>query len=194
LWSDEALVDAIAAAHQLGARVTAHVFGEDALPGLLAAGIDCIEHGTGLTDDTIESMAAAGTALVPTLINIDTFPEIADSATRYPVYAAHMRDLHKRRHETIGKAHEAGVKVLAGTDAGGSIHHGRIADEIVELRKAGMGPTEALGAASWDARDYLGLPGLMPGASADFIVYEEDPRRAEPLPDPDAVVLRGVRY
>src|ERR1700712_2036167 len=49
LWSDEELVDAIAAAHANGARVTAHVFGEDALPGLINAGIDCIEHGTGLT-------------------------------------------------------------------------------------------------------------------------------------------------
>ena len=84
LWSDEILVEAIAAAHAEGARVTAHVFAEDALPGLINAGIDCIEHGTGLTDATIELMVAHGTALVPTLINIATFPEIADSATRYP--------------------------------------------------------------------------------------------------------------
>ena len=44
---------AIDAAHANGARVTAHVFGEDALPGLINAGIDCIEHGTGITDDAI---------------------------------------------------------------------------------------------------------------------------------------------
>ncbi|MDT5194945.1 MAG: hypothetical protein QOH20_1699, partial [Mycobacterium sp.] len=49
LWSDEVLKDAIAAAHAEGARVTAHVFGEDALPGLITAGIDCLEHGTGIT-------------------------------------------------------------------------------------------------------------------------------------------------
>ena len=47
LWSDDVLVAAIEAAHAEGARVTAHVFGEDALPGLIKAGIDCIEHGTG---------------------------------------------------------------------------------------------------------------------------------------------------
>ena len=70
------------AAHAAGARVTAHVFGTDALPGLIHAGIDCIEHGTGLTDDLIAEMARRGTALVPTLINIDTFPGIADSARR----------------------------------------------------------------------------------------------------------------
>ena len=52
LWSDDVLKAAIDAAHANGARVTAHVFSEDALPGLINAGIDCIEHGTGLTDDT----------------------------------------------------------------------------------------------------------------------------------------------
>ncbi len=57
-WPDDALAAAIGRAHELGARVAAHVFGEDALPGLIAAGIDSIEHGTGLTDDLI----AAGRA------------------------------------------------------------------------------------------------------------------------------------
>ncbi len=80
LWSDDVLVDAIAAAHAEGARVTAHVFGEDALGGLIAAGIDCIEHGTGITDDVIAMMLERGTALVPTLINIENFPGIADAA------------------------------------------------------------------------------------------------------------------
>ena len=93
LWSDDILVAAIDAAHANGARVTAHVFGEDALPGLLNAGIDCIEHGTGLTEETIALMLEHGTALVPTLINIDNFPGIADAAAaKYPTYAeAHAR-------------------------------------------------------------------------------------------------------
>ena len=98
LWSDDVLKAAIDAAHAHGARVTAHVFSDDALPGLINAGIDCIEHGTGLTDDTIALMLEHGTALVPTLINIvENFPGIADAAAkRYPTYAAHMRDLYAR--------------------------------------------------------------------------------------------------
>ena len=88
---------AIAAAHANGARVTAHVFGEDALPGLINAGIDCIEHGTGITDDIIAAMLAQGTALVPTLINIENFPGYRRrGAAKYPTYAKHMRDLHAR--------------------------------------------------------------------------------------------------
>jgi imidazolonepropionase-like amidohydrolase len=190
LWPDGVLVAAIDAAHAAGARVTAHVFGTDALPGLINAGIDCIEHGTGLTDDLIAEMARRRTALVPTLINIDTFPGIADSATRYPTYAAHMRSLHAGSRDVVRRAVEAGVPVYAGTDAGGGIAHGRIVDEIAALHAAGH--RDAVGAASWAAREWLGRPGLVAGAPADLIVYSDDPRA-----DPDAmrqpllVLLRG---
>ncbi len=190
LWPDDVLVAAIDAAHAVGARVTAHVFGTDALHGLIAAGIDCIEHGTGLTDDLIAEMARRGTALVPTLINVDTFPGIADAAAKYPTYAAHIRELHAGARDVVRRAVEAGVPVYAGTDAGGGIAHGRIADEIVALHAAGH--PDALGTASWAARAWLGRPGLSPGAPADLVVYRDDPR-ADPamLRHPQLVMLRG---
>ncbi|TMS53907.1 amidohydrolase family protein [Mycobacterium sp. DBP42] len=190
LWSDEVLKAAIAAAHAEGARVTAHVFGEDALPGLINAGIDCIEHGTGITDATIELMLEHGTALVPTLINIDNFPGIADAAGKYPTYAKHMRDLYASCRGRVGAAYEAGVPIFAGTDAGGMIAHGRIADEIEALKGIGMSPTAALGAASWDARAWLGRPALEHGAPADLVCYTEDPRLGG-VSHPDLVILRG---
>jgi len=193
LWDEQILKAAIDAAHEEGARVTAHVFGEDALPGLIGAGIDCIEHGTGLTDETVDMMVEHGTALVPTLVNIETFPSIADSATKYPVYARHMRDLHSRVADTVGRAHDAGVPIFAGTDAGGSIRHGRIADEVHALTRIGMSPTDALGAASWNARTWLGQAGLEHGAPADLLVYSEDPRTGpDVLSSPDVIVLRGI--
>jgi imidazolonepropionase-like amidohydrolase len=192
LWSDDVLTAAIDAAHANGARVTAHVFGEDALPGLIRAGIDCIEHGTGLTDDTIALMLEHGTALVPTLINIENFPGIADAAAKYPTYAQHMRDLYGSCRARVGTAREAGVPIYAGTDAGGMIAHGRIADEVEALKGIGMDPTEALGAASWAARSWLGRPGLEHGASADLLCFAEDPRLGpRVLGAPDLVILRG---
>jgi imidazolonepropionase-like amidohydrolase len=192
LWPDDVLKAAIEAAHDHGARVTAHVFGEDALPGLINAGIDCIEHGTGLTDDTIELMLEHGTALVPTLINIENFPGIADSADRYPTYAAHMRDLYSKCHSRMAAARDAGIPVYAGTDAGGMIAHGRIADEIEALKGIGMSPTEAVGAACWAARRWLGRPGLDDGASADLVCYSDDPRQGpDVLNQPALVILRG---
>ena len=195
LWSDDVLKAAIDAAHANGARVTAHVFSEDALPGLINAGIDCIEHGTGLTDDTVELMVEHGTALVPTLINIENFPGIADAAEKYPVYARHIRDLYEQCYPRIAAAREAGVPIYAGTDAGSTVAHGRIADEIDALKAIGMRPTEALGAACWDARGWLGRPSLEHGASADLVCYSEDPRSgAGVLNNPEVVILRGVAY
>jgi imidazolonepropionase-like amidohydrolase len=192
LWSDEVLKAAIDAAHANGARVTAHVFSEDALPGLINAGIDCVEHGTGLTDDTIDLMVEHDTALVPTLINIENFPGVADGAEKYPAYARHMRDLHERCYPRIAAAREAGVPIYAGTDAGSMVAHGRIADEIDALKGIGMSPTGALGAASWDARGWLGRPALEHGAPADLVCYVDDPRSgAGVLNSPALVILRG---
>jgi imidazolonepropionase-like amidohydrolase len=192
-WPAEALAAAVAAAHREGARVTAHIFGEDGLDDLLAAGVDCIEHGTGLSDDQLARMAAQGVALVPTLINIATFPDIAARASRFPTYAAHMLALHERAAGVVRRAHEAGVAVYAGTDAGGGIAHGRIADEVVALAAAGLPTVDALAAASWRARAWLGRPAeLEDGAPADVVGYDRDPREDPTvLRDPALIVLRG---
>ena len=195
LWSEEVLTAAVAAAHAEGARVTAHVFGEEALPGLVSAGIDCIEHGTGLTEGTAALMAERGTALVPTLINIENFPGFADAATKFPVYAAHMRDLYARCRQRIGAAREAGVPIYAGSDAGGFMAHGQIAREVEALKGIGMTPTEALGAACWRAREWLGGSVLADGAPADLLCFTEDPRSGPGvLSRPDRVILRGLVY
>ena len=192
-WPREALSTAIAVAHQEGARVTAHCFGEESLRDLAAAGVDCIEHATGLVGDTIDSFAAHGIAIVPTLVNIDSFPAIASGAeAKYPTYAAHMRDLHSRRYETVAAAHDAGLPIYVGTDAGGSLPHGLVAREVAELTMAGLSRIEALTAATWGARSWLQRPGLDEGASADLIVYQADPRAdIAVLGAPEHVVLRG---
>ncbi|HEY0451725.1 amidohydrolase family protein [Actinophytocola sp.] len=192
LWPDDVLAEAIKVAHDAGARVTAHVFGSTALPGLIEAGIDCIEHGTGLTDDTIAAMVEHGTALVPTLINIETFPGIAAGASKYPRYAGQMLDLYGRVRRTVGAAIEAGIPVYAGTDAGGGIAHGRIVDEVIALHETGMTTEQALGAASWDARGWLGWSGIQESSAADIIAYDTDPRAdLRALRDPKRTVLRG---
>lgn len=195
LWSDEVLAEAISTAHRLGAKVTAHVFGEDALPGLINAGIDCIEHGTGLTDDTVELMATRGTALVPTLINVENFPSFAAAAAKYPDYAAHMTELYERADRTVAKAVEAGVPVYAGTDAGGGVPHGALADEVRALHRVGMSAEHALAVASWDARAWLGWSGIEHGAPADLVCYDADPRKdLAVLGHPKRILLNGAVF
>jgi imidazolonepropionase-like amidohydrolase len=195
LWPDDVLAEAVKVAHDRGARVTAHVFGEAALPGLIASGIDCLEHGTGLSADQLAELARHDVALVPTLINIENFPGIADKAGKYPAYAAHMRALHAGVGEMAASAIEAGVRVFAGSDAGGMVEHGRLVDEIEALHRAGMTREQALASASWAARDWLGHPGIQDGAPADLLVYPSDPREdLGVLRHPSHIVLGGVVY
>ena len=186
---------AIEAAHEEGAKVTAHCFGPDVLPGLIEAGIDCIEHGTGLSEDLVEAMVARGTALVPTIMQLDKFPGHAVAGEqKFPAYAARMRDLYERMPHTIMAAHEAGVPIYTGTDNGGVSRHGNIAGEIAALHRIGMPIADALAAASWKGREWLGFDAtLAEGAAADFVVYDADPRTdLGTLARPVRVVLRGA--
>lgn len=191
----DAFAAAIAAAHDHGAKVTAHCFGELVLPGLIDAGIDCIEHGTGLSTDLIDRMAARGTALVPTVMQTDKFPEyVAAGAQRFPVYSRHMDDLYRRRRDVVLSAFEAGVPMYAGSDGGGATRHGNIAGEVLAMAQLGLPADYALGAASWRARDWLGWNATLgEGATADFVVYPRSPLDdLAVLREPTLVVLRGT--
>ena len=192
-WPLGALREAIAAAHAAGARVTAHCFGEDCLPDLIEAGIDCIEHATGLTDESVTAAAARGVAIVPTLVNIHNFPGYADAGQdKFPTYANHLRRLHEQRYATVRDAYDAGVAIFVGTDAGTAVAHGLVTEEVAELVRAGLPATSALDAACWGARSWLRRPGLDEGAPADLLVYPGDPRQdAGMLAHPLLRVLRG---
>jgi imidazolonepropionase-like amidohydrolase len=193
-WPAETFAAAIATAHEHGARVTAHCFGEAVLPGLIEAGIDCIEHGTGLSQDLIGRMVEQQIALVPTVMQIDKFPQYAEAgAERFPDYSAHMSDLYARRRDTVLAAYEAGVQLYAGSDGGGVARHGNLVGEVVAMVELGLPVDYALGAASWRAREWLGWNAdLAEGAPADFVVYDRDPRAdLSVLFEPTCVVLRG---
>ena len=190
----DAFAAAIRAAHDEGARVTAHCFGHDVLQGLLDAGIDCLEHGTGLAVDQVEQMAASGVALVPTVMQTGKFPEFAEQGReKFPDYAATMEDLYARRREVLMSAYEAGVPLFVGSDGGGRERHGYLAGEILAMAEMGLPADYVLGAASWRARAWLGWDaGLAEGAPADFVVYPVDPRTDLGVVwRPARVVLRG---
>ena len=184
----DVLTAVVEAVHAVGGRVAVHT--QQAAGGEVAvlAGVDSVEHGMLLDPGLLARMAEQGTALTPTLSIFErTLPEVRarpDSRGRQ----WYLRGA--RAHPSlVAAAAEAGVRVLAGTD---SMPHGGIVEEVRSLAGAGMRPHDALAAASWDARSYLGLPGLEPGAPADAVVYAEDPRSdLDQLAHPIAVVLRG---
>ena len=180
----------------MGCRVTAHVFGEQALAELVEAGIDGIEHGTGLTDATITAMAERQVALVPTMVQLENFEAYAAAGeAKFPGYARHIRALYAGRIALFAAAYEAGVPIYAGTDAGGYLPHGLVGAEIAQLAQF-TSPDYALGAGSWRARRWLGRPDtLAEGAPADLVAFDADPRtHLAILRSPRLVVLRGVPH
>lgn len=185
-----ALTAAVAAVHAVGGRIAVHSQVGDGGAAAVAAGVDSVEHGMCLDLALLPVMAERGIALTPTL---SVLRDVAARVRERP-------DSDRKRWLIDGvRAHgplaaaaaEAGVVLLAGTD---SRPHGRVADEVRALAAAGVPPHDALGAASWAARAYLGLPGLVAGAPADAVVYADDPRSdLRALDHPVAVVLRGER-
>lgn len=193
-WDPASLAGAVQAAHAAGVRAAVHTFSESAVEIMVRAGVDSVEHGTGLSVDLVDEMARRGTALVPTMINIDTFGGIADRAQpRFPGYAKHMLALRDGFPEVVRAAYQAGVPIFVGTDAGGGIEHGLAAQEMLLLHeRAGMSTLDVLAAGSWGAREWLGFPGLVEGGLADLVVYDTDPRAdLRVLRSPRRIVLRG---
>jgi len=90
-WDPATMAAAVEAAHAAGVRAAVHTFSEEGVAQMVRAGVDSVEHGTGLSLDLIDEMARRGTALVPTMINIRSFGGIADQArAKFPGYADHM--------------------------------------------------------------------------------------------------------
>lgn len=193
-FPSEVFAAAIEAAHAEGAKVTAHCFGRDVLQGLLDAGIDCIEHGTGLSVDQVEQMAAAGVALVPTVQQTGKLPQFAEAGReKFPDYAATMDGLFARRREALLSAHEAGVELYVGSDGGGVARHGELMGEVEAMVDLGLPAAEVVAAVSWRGRAWLGWQGVEEGAPADFVVLDADPREdLSTLRRPVCVVLRGA--
>ncbi|MGE5829061.1 MAG: amidohydrolase family protein [Micromonosporaceae bacterium] len=193
-WALPVMAEAVAVAHAAGARVAVHTFAEESVAALVRAGVDSVEHGTGLSDEDIAEMARRGTVLVPTMANVATFGGIAERAQeKFPGYARHMLALRDRHPGVVAAAHEAGVPIFVGSDAGGGISHGLAGEEMLALHeRAGLSTMDVLRAASWGAREWLGFPGLVEGGLADLVVYDDDPRQdLRVVRSPARIVLRG---
>ncbi|MFE9443478.1 amidohydrolase family protein [Streptomyces sp. NPDC006602] len=184
----EILTAVVQAVHAVGGRVAVHCQTSEGSRNAVVAGVDSLEHGMHLDPGLIDRMAAQGTAFVPTL---SVFGAGAESKRAAEPSAA--RDWWLAGWEAmlpnVRAAHEAGVTVLAGTD---SFPCGTVASEVEWLVRAGLPAEAALGAASWSARSWLGLPGLVDGGPADLVAYETDPTLdASALAHPSRVILRG---
>lgn len=185
-YSRAALIEVAAAVHDAGARIFAHV-SSDAIPDLLDAGFDSLEHAPAVTVEQLDRMREQGTAWTPTLTTVAGAMEFV--VGNVPPLAAAAQVWLDGLHHTVAYAAESGVTLLAGSDEKGP---GTVWREVARLAEFGVPPTAAIAAATTGARAFFGLPGLEPGAPADLVTFAADPRLdlAE-LGRPAAVVARG---
>jgi len=191
LFEDEAraLIDT---AHLYGKKVAVHAHGADGMNLALRLGADSIEHGTLMDAESIRLFKASRAFYVPTLSTVNGYLErIRENPN---AYAPEVREKIDWRIQVTGlslrRAHQAGVRIAFGTDAGVS-KHGRNADEFLLMVQHGMRPMEAIQAATANAAELLGLAGqigtIEPGKSADLIAVAGDPLA-------DIGVLRNVGF
>jgi imidazolonepropionase-like amidohydrolase len=172
-YSTEELTAIADEAHRRGLRVATHCHGDQAVNAALDAGIDCIEHGMMITDDTIQRLVDTGTFLVSTCALTENW----DISNQPKSLQAKAADVFPKAKKSLSKAIEAGVKVALGTDAP-AIWHGRNAEELEVLVKRGMTPIQAIRAATTVASELIDTPDLgqiAPEMLADVIGVTGDP-------------------
>ncbi len=160
-------------AHRRGLKVATHCHGDTAVRAALEAGIDCIEHGFMIGDETIQMLVDSGTFLVST----NALTENWDVSRHPPALQAKAAEVFPQAKESLSRAIEAGVKIAAGSDAP-AIWHGRNAEELAVLVQRGMTPLQAIRAATIVGAELIDAPDLgriTPGKLADVIGVAGDP-------------------
>jgi imidazolonepropionase-like amidohydrolase len=158
--------------------VASHAIGGQGIKNALAAGIDSIEHGFYLDDESLEAAVSQGTFLVPTLIAVN---RIVENPDKIPAWVVEKAKGESGRHrESFLAAVRSGMKIAAGTDAGTPFNpHGELPTELELMVEYGLSPTEALVAATRNAAENIDLlhevGTLEVGKLADLVLLAGDP-------------------
>lgn len=159
--------------------VEAHAHGDEGARAAVLAGVRSIEHGTYLSDETLELMRERGTFLVPTY---RTVVDLAEPGGEYddPVLVIRGTHMLPRLAHTVRRAHEIGVKMVAGADTGyGPTSLTRVSHEVAAFVELGMTPLEAIQSATTLTAELFDLESrtgaVEPGLEADLIVVPGNP-------------------
>jgi imidazolonepropionase-like amidohydrolase len=198
-YTEDELRAIVSTAKDYGFRVAAHAHGAEGMKRALRAGVDSIEHGTLMDDETIALFKKTGNWYVPT---ISAGRYVADKAKDPNYYSALVRPkaaaIGPQLQATFARAHKAGVNIAFGTDAG-VFPHGENAKEFGFMVEAGMRPIDAIRAATihaarlLDQQQRLGM--VAPGFAADIVAVDGDPLADVKLLEQVKFVMKdGVVY
>jgi len=178
-FTNEEIGTIIETSHRLGRRVSAHAHGTAGINAALSAGVDSIEHGSFLDDESIKLFLARGAFHTPTIIAGMTVLEMAKAGgvlTLAQTEKALMVGEHIK--QALARSYRAGVRIAFGTDMGVGMH-GQNAREFALMVEAGMTGADAIKAATANAAELLDIANLAgslaPGKSADIIAVDGDP-------------------
>lgn len=166
-------------AKDYGFKVAVHAHGEEGMKRAIRAGVNSIEHGTFMDDETIELFKKHGTWYVPTITAGKAVGDSAKIPGYYPpVVIPKALETGPQIQKTFAKAYKAGVKIAFGTDAG-VFKHGMNWLEFGYMIEAGMKPMDAIKSATISAADLLGekdkLGSIEVGKLADIVAVDGDP-------------------
>lgn len=169
-------------AHQLGRGITIHARGSAEVEAAVEAGMDWIMHGNFMTDECIGKLADSKIPLVPTLTLLANAADWGHLAGVDQEMRGHVRYALDQTAEVLHKAHDAGVKFVAGTDSGFAIApYGEFHARELELHMlyCGLSTAEAIRSGTSDAAVVMGMPdevGVMrTGAYADLLLVDGNP-------------------
>lgn len=177
-FSEEEMRAIVDEANRQGMPVMAHAHAAEGIKMAVRLGARSIEHGTYLDDVTIRMMKKRGTYLVPTLYIGDYYNDSRNNLRQQAEFDDYTENYRHIFLEKIGKAHRAGVKVVAGVDLGGYGYDPTVyVRELAVLMEAGLTPMEAIQAATSVPAEMLGKPigSIAPGKLADLIAVAGNP-------------------
>ncbi|WP_239772946.1 amidohydrolase family protein [Mammaliicoccus sp. I-M36] len=159
-------------------KVMAHAQGLQGVKQCIEAGIHSIEHGIYLDDEAVKLMKEKDMYLVPTLLAPLSVIEFAAELGMSENSINKSKQVMQDHIESFKKAHQAGVKIAMGTDAG-VFKHGTNLRELELMVEHGMTEMEAIVSSTKTAAECLGydeeLGTIEEGKKADFILLEQNP-------------------
>jgi imidazolonepropionase-like amidohydrolase len=179
-FSEQELQAVMDEANRQGMPVMAHAHATQGIKMAVRLGARSIEHGTYLDEEAIAMMAKKGTYLVPTIYVGDYYNDPRNQLREQAIADDYSKNYRHIFLDLIGKAHRAGVKVVAGVDLGGYDYDPTVyVRELAVLMEAGMTSMEAIKAATSVPAEMLeqaaNIGAIEAGRKADLIAVMGNP-------------------